>query len=49
MTRNDDLPSWRDFQLLIMEGWFLVDEKRECYGLVFSGTDPEELKELEYI
>jgi hypothetical protein len=49
MRQEDDLPSWRDFQIWVMEGWFLVDQRRECYGLVFSGDDPEELKELDYI
>lgn len=43
------LPSWRDYHLWVMEGWFRVDDKRECYGLVFDGADTEEVMELDWI
>lgn len=49
MKNNDGCPSWRDFQLLIMEEWFRLDADRECYGLVFDGVDTEEIMRLAYI
>lgn len=50
MERNrDGAPSWRDFQIWIMETWFDLDDIRECYGLVHDGTPEEEETKLDYI
>lgn len=49
LTFFETKPSWRDMQLWIMEGWFMADAERECYGLVFEGYEPWEDMEEDYI